>query len=163
MAEPSTIPLRAGALRGRRIAQVVFFSAVIWLIVSATAQILGEAFFAPRVPRTAEACRAELAMLRVRLADASLVDTTRGGELAAVTGFRTALGGEAGRDFDRRTLELIDGCPPPEAAVADTLARLRAAQEAMIRVDVLQSAPARLAHERALQRLASPATSRTSP
>ena len=160
VAEPPKPNLPTGALFGRRVGQVLFFSAVIWVIVSSTTQILAEAFFAPRVPRSAEACRAELSSLRARLAEASLVDTTSGGELAVVNGFRAALGGEAGRDFDRRALELIDGCPPDESAAANALARLRAAQEAMVRVDVLQSAPARLAHDRAVKRLSSPASSR---
>jgi hypothetical protein len=160
VAEPSKANLPNGARLGRRIGQVLFFSAVIWVIVSSTTQILAEAFFAPKIPRSAEACRAELSLLRVRLAEASMVDTTSGGELAAVAGFRNALGGEAGREFDRRALELIDGCPPDESAAAYALARLRAAQEAMVRVDVLQSAPARLAHDRAVKRLSSPASSR---
>jgi hypothetical protein len=161
--EPTKKSLPRAALRGRRVAQILFFSVLVWIIVSASVQILREAFFEPRVPRDAATCRAELSLLRARLADASLLDGT-GGELAAVSAFRNALGGEAGREFDRRVLELVDGCPEPESRAADALARLRAAQEAMVRVDALQSAPARLAHERAMQRLSSAApSSRPSP
>lgn len=164
MPEPSKTSLPPGARRGRRIAQLLFFSVVVWVIASSTTQILREAFFQPKVPRPGPACRAELALLRARLADASLVETT-GGEGVTVTAFRTALGGEAGREFDRRILELVDGCPPDESAAAYALSRLRAAQEGMVRVDALQSTPARLAHERAMKRLshvdnpASPAAS----
>lgn len=165
MPEPPKKSLSNGARRGRRVAQLLFFSVVVWVVVSSTAQILREAFFQPRIPRDAAACRAELALLRARLADASLVETTQG-ESATVTAFRAALGGEAGRDFDRRVLELIDGCPADESAAAYALSRLRAAQEAMVRVDALQSSPARLAHDRAMKRLSNviaPARSATAP
>lgn len=137
-----------GARRGRRVAQVLFFGVLVWVIVSGSAQILAEGLFAKRIPRDANACRTELSALRTRLADASLVQA-EGSELSAVAAFRRALGGEAGRAWDIRVQELIDGCPPAESSAAYALARLRAAHEAMVRIDAQQVAPARDAHRRA--------------
>ncbi len=140
-----------------------------WIIVSGSAQILAEGLFAGRVPRDATACRAEIALLRARLADASLasasLETSGSGsqalqapsEVAAVTAFRTSLGGEAGRAWDIRAQELIDGCPATESSAAYALARLRAAHEAMVRIDAQEVAPARAAHRRA--QLSNPVTS----
>lgn len=151
-----------GAARGKRVAQVLFFSVLVWIIVSGTAQIVAEGLFAKRVPRTAEACRAELALLRARLADATLAHDDQKGELAAVATFREALGGEAGRAWDLRAEELEGGCPPAEAAAAYALARLRASNEAMIRIDAHQAAPARAAYRRANEPLP-PAPSTNAP
>lgn len=131
-------------------AQVLFFSVLVWIIASGTAQILSDALFARRVPREAEACRAELSILRARLADAVLAREDEKGELAAVDSFRAALGGPAGRAWDMRVQELIDGCPDAESDAAYALARLRAGHEAMIRVDAQELAPARIANRRAL-------------
>jgi len=146
--------LPPGARRGRRAAQLVFFSVLIWVIVSGAAEILAEGWFARRVPRDANACRAELANLRARLADASLISGSNVGELAAVRAFRAALGGEAGRGWDIRVQELIDGCPAAESNAAYALARLRAAHEAMIRIDAEEVAPARDAHKKAISQIA---------
>jgi hypothetical protein len=152
MAEPSRTsvptPLAPGAARGRRVAQIVFFAVLVWVIVSGSAQILAEGFFQKRIPRDAAACRAELALLRTRLADASLVASDGKGELGAVASFREALGGEAGRSWDVRATELVDGCPPEESAAAYALARLRASHEAMVRIDAQQVAPARDAYKK---------------
>jgi hypothetical protein len=143
-------PLPPGAKKGRRVAQVAFFVVLVWVIVSGSWQILAEGMFATRVPRDADTCRAELSLLRARLADASLVPAEGQGELAAVSAFRTALGGDAGRAWDQRVLELVDGCPAAESSAAYALARLRAAHEAMLRIDVQEAAPAREAHKKAL-------------
>jgi hypothetical protein len=102
--------------------------------------------FAPRVVRDSAVCRTELVSLRTRLADASLINADTIGELAAVRAFRAALGGEAGRAWDIRAQELIDGCPAEESRAAYALARLRAANEAMLRIDAQEVAPARNAH-----------------
>lgn len=139
-------------------AQVIFFGALVWVIVSGSAQILAEGWFAKRVPRDSAACRAELVSLRTRLADASLVSSDNLGELAAVSAFRRALGGEAGRAWDIRAQELIDGCPAAESSAAYALARLRAAHEAMVRIDAQQVAPARDAHRRSALPVAAPQT-----
>jgi hypothetical protein len=146
--------LPPGQRRGRRVAQVAFFSVLIWVIVSGAAEILAEGWFARRVPRDANACRQELVALRARLADASLISSENIGELAAVRAFRAALGGEAGRAWDIRVQELIDGCPITEANAAYALARLRAAHEAMIRIDAEEVAPARDAHKKAVSQIA---------
>jgi hypothetical protein len=148
--KPAAQGLPPNAARGRRVAQVVFFATLVWVIVSGSAQILAEGFFAKRVPRDAATCKAELAVLRNKLADASLVTTQGKGELAAVDAFRETLGGEAGRAWDLRAFELVDGCPPEEAAAAYALARLRASHEAMVRIDVREVAPARDAYQKAL-------------
>ncbi len=143
-----------GQRRGRRVAQVAFFSVLIWVIVSGAAEILAEGYFARPIPRDASACRGELVALRARLADASLISSENIGELAAVRLFRAALGGEAGRAWDIRVQELIDGCPTAEANAAYALARLRAAHEAMIRIDAEEVAPARDAHKKAVSAIA---------
>lgn len=145
-----------GARRGRRIAQAIFFGVLVWVIASGSAQILAEGLFAKRVPRSADACRAELAVLRTRLATASLTAAEAGSELASVAAFRNALGGEAGRAWDIRVQELIDGCPPGESAAAYALARLRAAYEAMVRIDAHEVAPARLHYQNAIKSTAVP-------
>jgi len=145
--------LTPGQRRGRRAAQVVFFSVLIWVIVSGAVEILAEGWFARRVPRDASACRSELVALRARLADASLIAGDNVSELAAVRAFRAALGGEAGRAWDIRVQELIDGCPQAEANAAYALARLRAAHEAMVRIDAEEVAPARDAHKKAVSAL----------
>ncbi len=159
MSDP-TRPSPSGnaARRGRRVAQVIFFGALVWVIVSGSAQILAEGWFARRVPRDSGACRSELVSLRTRLADASLVQSENLGELAAVLAFRKALGGEAGRAWDIRVQELIDGCPAAESTAAYALARLRAAHEAMVRIDAQQVAPARDAHRRSALPVATPQT-----
>ncbi|GAC1352578.1 MAG: hypothetical protein NVS3B20_17360 [Polyangiales bacterium] len=135
--------------RGRRIGQVVFFSLLVWVIASASAEVLGETLFAPRTPITAEACRIELTALRRSLADALMRDRA-GGELAALRSFRNALSSDQGRTFDTRVLALVDSCPRQESSQAYALARLRAAEEAMVRIDAQEVAPARTAHERAM-------------
>lgn len=144
-----------GARRGRRVAQVIFFAVLVWVTISGAVQILAEGLFARRVPRDAQACRGELVSLRARLADASLAHPDGTGELAAVRAFRAALGGEAGRAWDIRVQELIDGCPAAESSAAYALARLRAAHEAMTRIDAHEVAPARDAHHKAIAPLAS--------
>lgn len=146
----------ARARLGKRVAQAVYFVVLVWVIAAGAIEILKEGLFAPKVPRTAEACRAELVALRTRLADASLAHPDKAGELAAVAAFRTALGGEAGRGWDNKVIELIDGCPAPEASAAYALARLRAAHEAMVRIDAQEVAPARDAHATAVKALAAP-------
>jgi hypothetical protein len=138
------------------VAQVLFFGVLVWVIVSGSAQILAEGLFAKKVPRDATACRAELVSLRTHLADASLVQSDN--ELSAVAAFRRALGGEAGRAWDIRAQELIDGCPAVESSAAYALARLRAAHEAMVRIDAQQVAPARDAHRRSALPVAAPQT-----
>ncbi len=136
------------ARRGRRVAWVLFFGVLIWVCLAGSVQILGEALFRKKVPRSAEQCRLELDLLRSRLADASMRPPEQS-ELASVEAFRAALGGPRGRDFDLRVLELIDGCPKEEADAAYAVARLRAANEAIIRIDALEVAPARRAYMRA--------------
>lgn len=140
-----------GSTRGRRLGQALYFGVLVWVIASGSAQILAEGLFAKRVPRDAAACRAELVSLRTRLADASLVAIEAGSELASVAAFRKALGGEAGRAWDIRAQELIDGCPPAESSAAYGLARLRAAHEAMVRIDAQEVAPARLQYQSAVK------------
>ena len=147
-ARPPSRDASPGGRRGRRVAQILFFSVLTWMVVSGAAEILSETVFARRVPRGDEACREELASLRSRLADASMRDTGQG-EQPAVRAFRSALSADSGRSWDTRVLELVDGCPRPEAEAAYALARLRAAHEAMVRIDAQQAAPARHAHERA--------------
>lgn len=147
MATPST-PTSPGARRGRRVAQMLFFAVLTWVCVSSATQIMGETLFAKRVPRTSEQCRVELNAMRARLADALMLPA-QNDELKAVDAFRSALGGPRGREFDRRVLELVDGCPKAEADAAYAIARLRAAHEAMIRIDALEVAPAREAYAHA--------------
>jgi hypothetical protein len=132
------------------VGQAVFFLLVVWTIVSGSVPILRETLFAPHVPRNAEECRAELVTLRARLAEAALRQPAEG-ELAAVTAFRRTLGEDLGRAWDSRLLELIDGCPRPEANAAYALARLKAADEALLRLDTREGAPARKAHADALR------------
>lgn len=149
--------LGARARLGRRLAQAAYFVVLVWVIVAGAVEILSEGLFAPRVPRDGNACRAELVALRARLADASLARPDGNTELAAVRAFRSGLGGEAGRAWDNRVIELIDGCPAPEASAAYALARLRAAHEAMVRIDAREVAPARDAHAQSVKALPPPA------
>jgi hypothetical protein len=130
------------------VAQIAFFAVLTWICVAIAVQMMGETLFAKRVPRSSEQCKEELAALRARLADASM-GPAQSTELASVDLFRAALGGPRGREFDNRVLELLDGCPKPEAEAAYAIARLRAAHEAMIRIDALEVAPARDAYARA--------------
>jgi hypothetical protein len=153
--------LGTGARIGRRVGQVALFGALVWLCASATLQIVREAFFSPVTARNSEQCRAELASLRARLADASLAASavTDQGEMPAVHTFRDALGGPAGRDFDQAVGAVIDGCPEAESRVGRALGRLRSTHEAMVRLDAHEGAPARLAHKHALAALGvSPST-----
>ena len=147
--EPRAKP---GTKRGERVAQAVYLALLAWIIVAGSAQILRDAVFRGAPTRDANACRGELASLRARLADATLAvdDAVAGNETASVAAYRAALGGPSGRTFDQRVYELVDGCPKEEAGAAYALARLRAAHEAMIRLDALEEAPARLAHKKAL-------------
>lgn len=130
--------------------QAVFFLLLVWTIVSGSVPILRETLFAPHVVRDSATCRTELATLRARLAEAALREPTQG-ELAAVAAFRRTLGDDLGRAWDSRLLELIDGCPRPEADAAYALARLKAADEALLRLDTREGAPARKAHADALR------------
>lgn len=139
---------------GKRLAQVVYFVLLVWVIAAGAIEILAEGLFAARVPRDASACRTELVALRARLAEASLARPDGLGELGAVRAFRAALGGEAGRAWDNRVQELIDGCPAAESSAAYALARLRAAHEAMVRIDAQQVAPARDAHAQSVKAMA---------
>ena len=141
------------ARSGKRVAQVVYFGLLVWVIVAGAVEILREGLFAARVPRDAAACQLELVSLRARLADAALARPDGPGELPAVRAFRGALGGEAGRDWDNRVTALIDGCPAAEASAAYALARLRASHEAMVRIDAREVAPARDAHLDSLKAL----------
>jgi hypothetical protein len=142
---------------------VIFFGVLVWVIVSGSAQILAEGLFARKVPRDSAACRAELSLLRTRLADASLVATEGTSELTSVAAFRKALGGEAGRAWDIRIQELIDGCPLAESQAAYGLARLRAAHEAMVRIDAHEVAPARLHYQNAMKGAAVPVAAPPTP
>ena len=130
--------------------QAIFFVLLVWTVISGSVPILRETLFAPHVPRAGETCREELGILRARLAEAALRQPAEG-ELAAVTAFRRALGEDLGRAWDSRLLELIDGCPKPEANAAYALARLKAADEALLRLDTREGAPARKAHADALR------------
>lgn len=154
MTDPA--PPGPNARRGRRAGQVLLFALLVWVIVAGSWQILRDAVFRGAPARDAGACRTELASLRARLAEAALTgdaDQNDGKPLTdtqAVDAFRATLGGPSGRAFDQRVWELIDGCPPEEARAAYALARLRAAQEAMLRLDALEAAPARAAHRKAV-------------
>lgn len=150
-APPRALGTRAKS--GKRTAQAAYFVLLVWVIVAGAVEILREGLFAPKVPRNAAACQAELVTLRTRLADAALAHPEAPGELAAVRAFRASLGGEAGRDWDNRVIELLDGCPAAESAAAYELARLRAAHEAMVRIDAQEVAPARDAHTQSLKAL----------
>ncbi len=133
--------------------QLVFFTALLWVSGGGAFNVLREVLFLPKVPRSAEQCRAELDTLRARLREARVVAPADDSELAMVRAFRAALGDFQGRDWDIRVLALVDGCPAPESAAAYSLARLRAADEAMLRLDALEGAPARRADARALREL----------
>lgn len=159
MASPEPRSISAGARRGKLVGQGVFLVFLVWIIASGSITILRETLFSPRVSRGAEACRAELALLRAHLADARRIVALHEppqAELAAVASFRAVLGGESGRAWDTRSVELIDGCPAVESSAAYALARLRAADEAMVRLDAQQAAPARRAHAEALRALSPP-------
>jgi hypothetical protein len=156
-------PLQGGARRGRRVAQIAFFSLLVWIIVAGSWQILAEGLFAKRVAHDEPSCRAELALLRARLADATLAPPEDAPELAAVAAFRAALGGALGRTWDIRVQELVDGCPPAESAAAYALARLRAGHEAIVRIGAQELSPARAAHRRALSPFAGPPPSSGPP
>ncbi|MBK7399342.1 MAG: hypothetical protein IPJ34_24525 [Myxococcales bacterium] len=153
--------LGPNAKRGLRVSQVLFFSLLIWVIVAGSWQILRDAVFRGAPPRDALACKTELSRLRARLAEAAMATDDSASDTAAVDAFRTVLGGPSGRAFDQRVYELIDGCPPEESRAAYALARLRAAQEAMLRLDALEAAPARAAHRKAVAPTIGPAL--TSP
>ncbi len=153
--------LGPNAKRGLRVSQVLFFSLLIWVIVAGSWQILRDAVFRGAPPRDALACKTELSRLRARLAEAAMATDDSASDTAAVDAFRTVLGAPSGRAFDQRVYELIDGCPPEESRAAYALARLRAAQEAMLRLDALEAAPARAAHRKAVAPTIGPAL--TSP
>jgi hypothetical protein len=124
------------ARRGKLVGQAVFAAAFVWIVFSGSAQILTENFFVKHPPVDAPSCRTRLAALRGKLADAAMLPTPQG-ELATIDQFRAALGGAQA---------LIDGCPKPEANAAYALARLRAADEAMLRHDARLLAPAQKAN-----------------
>lgn len=144
-----------GARRGRIVGQAIFAAAFVWIVFSGSAQILTESFFVKHPPVDAAACRGRLAVLRAKLAEASMLPTPEG-ELAAVEQFRDALGGPKGRRWDAEALALVDGCPALEARAAYSIARLRAADEAMLRLDARMLAPARRVSADAQRAIESP-------
>jgi hypothetical protein len=157
-AGPPKPPMPRGRRLGRNVGRALYVVAIVWVVASGAFQIIREAVFAPRVPRSAEVCRAELASLRGRLAEAPLRAAGVESEVSALAAFRAALGGEAGRAWDQRALELVDGCPPPESHAAYALSRLRAAEEALLRLDVREAGRARRAHDDAMRALPPAAT-----
>ena len=135
--------------------QAIFAAAFVWIVFSGSAQILKENFFTKHPAVDAPTCRTRIAALRGKLADAAMLPTPQG-ELATVDQFRAALGGDRGRAWDAEAQALIDGCPKPEAEAAYALARLRAADEAMLRHDVRLLGPAQKANADAQHAIAQP-------
>ena len=127
--------------------QLVFFGVLVGVVVTGAAQVLAETVFTPR-PAREEGC-SDLVELRARL-DAAFRNHDAQGELASVAAFRAALGGEAGRDWDLRVMQLIDGCPEKEADAARALFRLRASDENLVRIDAQLGAPLRAETDQAL-------------
>jgi hypothetical protein len=148
-------PKSNAARRGKLVGQAIFAAAFVWIVFSGSAQIITENFLVKHPPIDSASCRARIAALRSALDGASKLPTPEG-ELDAVAQFRAVLGGAKGRAWDAEALALVDGCPKPESDAAYALARLRAADEAMLRHDVHLLAPARRANASAQHAIEAP-------
>jgi hypothetical protein len=83
--EPAAAP--SSRHRGRRVAQVLFFGTVVWIILSFSAQVLGEGLFRHVPQRSAAECRAAIDVLEAKLARAQIAERPAG-EREAVKSFR---------------------------------------------------------------------------
>lgn len=145
---PVEVAAPSASHRGRRVAQVLFFGTVVWIILSFSVQVLGDGLFRHADPKTAAECRVAIDALEAKLARASLADRPAG-ELPAVNAFRNALSADGARAWDLEAFALVKACPEAESDLAYSVARLRATEEAMTRVDAVDAAAARRAYEHA--------------